>query len=275
MKKISTRSVLFTGYTLALAALTTMHLGNKIYFLNFYILPILVGAYYFDLTGGVGIAVLSSVLSIVFAHNAGYQLNETSIAVQIIVFSVIGIIAGIFQKENNRLNNYFLQASLTDPLTGLYNYGYFMKRLEEEISRAERYKRVLGLIMIDIDHFKQYNDTYGHEKGNQLLVKLSVLLKETVRHSDIVFRFGGEEFVILLPETGGTSKETAERLRAAVEKEPFPGRGNEAAHITISLGVSYHPFEMKTSYDIVEKADRALYEAKEKGRNRVVIYEQK
>lgn len=273
MKKITTRSILFTSYTLILAVLITAYMGKNIYLLNFYILPVLVGAYYFDIYGGIGFAVVSAILGTLFAYRGGYSIADTSIVVQLIVFAVIGVIAGIFQRENNRLNNYFLQASLTDPLTGLYNYGYFSKRISEEISRADRYKRSIGLIMIDIDHFKNFNDTYGHQKGNQVLVKIAVILQETVRKSDIVFRYGGEEFVVLLPETGTKSRETAERLRRNVEEAEFSGKGEEKVRLSISAGVSYHPWPKTTSYNLIERSDKALYSAKENGRNRVYVFE--
>ena len=273
MKKITIRSILFTSYTLILAILFTAYMGGRIYFLNFYILPILFGAYYFDIYGGIGLAAVSSGLSIFYANRAGYSFTDTSIIVQLIIFAVIGIVMGIFQRENNRLNNYFFKASLTDKLTGLYNYGCFTKRITEEISRAGRYGRSVGLIMIDIDYFKKYNDTYGHQKGNQVLAKIASLLRENVRQSDVVFRYGGEEFVIILPETKEETPETAERLRQTIEKEEFSGKGGEKLHLTISVGVSYYPWSTSIPYGLVEQSDRALYKAKETGRNKVCVFE--
>lgn len=266
-KKISIRSIVFTSYTMILAILVTAYMGDNTYLLNFYILPILFGAYYFDIYGGIGFVLISTGLSLFFMHKTGKPIGDTPMVTQIVIFSVVGIVAGIFQRENNRLNNYLLMASLTDKLTNLYNYGYFTKRITEEISRADRYKHPVSLIMADIDHFKQYNDTHGHQKGNQVLVKLAQIIMENKRLADIAFRYGGEEFCIILPETGEDAQELAERLRQKVEKEEFPGN----AKITISAGVSYYPYKDK-SIGLVEGADMALYEAKGKGRNRVCVY---
>lgn len=267
MKKITFRSIIFTSYTLILAILVTAYMGESTFLLNFYILPILFGAYYFDIYGGIGFGLLSTGLSLFFMYRAGKPIAETQMFTQIVIFAIVGIIAGIFQRENNRLNNYFLRASLTDKLTNLYNYGYFTKRIAEEIARANRYKRPVALIMIDIDHFKNYNDTYGHQKGNQVLIKLSQLITENKRQSDVAFRYGGEEFCIILPETGAEALELAERLRQKVLEEELPGN----VRITISAGISYNPY-YDESIGLVERADRALYEAKETGRNRVCVY---
>lgn len=261
MKHLTLRAIIFCSYTLIFAILVTAYMGDSTYLLNFYILPILFGAYYFDLYGGIGFVLISTILSIFFMHKAGKPLTDTPMYTQIVIFSIVGIVAGIFQKENNRLNNYLLQASLTDKLTNLYNYGYFTKRIQEEISRADRYKHSVALVMIDIDHFKQYNDTYGHQKGNQVLVKLAQIIIGSIRQSDIAFRYGGEEFCIILPETGEDAQELAERLRQKVL---------ENIELTISAGVAHHPY--KTDIGLVERADKALYEAKGSGRNKVCVY---
>lgn len=261
MKRLTLRAIIFCSYTLILAILVTAYMGDNTYLLNFYILPILFGAYYFDIYGGIGFVLASTVLSLFFMHKAGKPLADTPMFTQIVIFSIVGIVAGIFQRENNRLNSYLLQASLTDKLTNLYNYGYFTKRIQEEVSRADRYKHPVALVMIDIDHFKQYNDTYGHQKGNQVLVKLAQTITANIRQSDIAFRYGGEEFCIILPETGEDAQEFAERLRLKVL---------ENIKLTISAGVAYHPY--KTDIGLVERADTALYEAKGSGRNKVCVY---
>lgn len=269
MKRINLRAILFCSYTLILAILVTAYMGENTYLLNFYILPILFGAYYFDIHGGIGFVFVSTALSIFFMHKAGKPITDTPMITQIVIFSIVGIVAGIFQKENNRLNNYLLKASLTDKLTNLYNYGYFTKRITEEIARADRYKHPVALIMIDIDHFKQYNDTYGHQKGNQVLFRLSQIIAESARQSDIAFRYGGEEFCIILPETGEEAQKLAERLRQKVLGCDWPSN----VKITISAGVSYHPYRSsERDIGLVERADRALYEAKGSGRNRACLY---
>lgn len=271
MKKISFRSILFIIYSLILAILVTAYMGDKTYLLNFYMLPILFAAYYFDILGAVIFVFLCAGLSVYFMHNPGGSLIDiplvTPMTIQIIIFTVVGIIVGIFQRENNRLNSYLLKASLTDKLTDLYNYGYFTKRISEEISRADRYRHSVSLIMIDIDHFKQFNDTYGHQRGNTVLMRLAQIIVGTKRQSDIAFRYGGEEFCVILPETGNEAVELAGRLREKVNVEEFPGN----VKVTISAGVSIYPDKDKST-GLVEKADKALYEAKAAGRNKVCVY---
>lgn len=268
MRKITLRSILFISYALALAIVFTVYITDKTYFLNFYILPILFGAYYFDIYGGVILTLISTGFSMLFMHMAGNPIADTAMITQIVIFALVGMVSGIFQKENNKLNNFFLIASLTDKLTNLYNYGYFTKRMAEEIERAQRYKHNLALIMIDVDLFKEYNDAHGHQKGNQVLIRLADIFMAKVRKSDVVFRYGGEEFAIILPETGEDVMEIAESIRKRTAEEIFPGN----IHLTVSAGVAHYPYPKNVATDLIEQADKALYEAKETGRNRVVEY---
>jgi diguanylate cyclase (GGDEF)-like protein len=271
MEKVNLRSILFIFYTLILAVVLTVYVGDRVYLLNSYMLPILFGSYYFDIFGGIGIAILSSVLSVFFVKMSGTALNDTFIIVQIVMFGIVGAVSGIFQRGNNKLHDYLFNVSLTDRLTGLYNYDYFVKRMAEEISRSERYKHPVGLIMIDIDRFKNFNDSYGHQRGNQVLVTAASIFRENIRQSDVAFRYGGEEFAIILPETCDDAEKVAEKLRKAIEAEVFPGN----LHVTISAGVSSHRLTKKMKMGLVEQADKALYTAKESGRNRVCVYHER
>ena len=139
------------------------------------------------------------------------------------------------------------------------------------VGRAKRYSRALSVIMIDVDHFKKFNDTYGHPKGDEVLRGLAKILKSAVRTSDIVARYGGEEFVILLPETEeAKALILAERIRKDVELTNLTIDKNEPPErVTISLGVSTVDEKVIEYQELIEKADKALYQAKEKGRNRV------
>jgi two-component system cell cycle response regulator len=160
----------------------------------------------------------------------------------------------------------------TDGLTGLYNYRAFRERLEQEVKRANRYHRPLSLIMIDIDHFKLYNDTYGHQQGDHVLMEVAHSLQQLCRTSDIVARYGGEEFALILPETDRVSAETlGHRLREHIENRTFPGEGHLPRNaLTISVGIASHtPPAPKEA--LIEAADMALYQAKRQGRNRVVV----
>jgi diguanylate cyclase (GGDEF)-like protein len=158
-----------------------------------------------------------------------------------------------------------------DRLTNLFNRQAFDSRLEDEIQRVRRYHRPLSLIMLDVDHFKAYNDAHGHIKGDAVLSELGSLLTASVRNTDFVARYGGEEFAILLPETSkANAGVVAEKVRAAVEAYPFPLRETQpGGAVTFSVGLASCPDDMADPGDLLESADQALYRAKRQGRNRV------
>jgi diguanylate cyclase (GGDEF)-like protein len=162
----------------------------------------------------------------------------------------------------------------TDGLTGLYNYRYFINVLQQEFKRALRYNRPLALLMIDIDFFKHYNDTNGHLAGDNTLQTVAAIIKESCRDVDIVVRYGGEEFAVLLPETTAMeAKEIAERIRKNVEEYPFPnGNLQPNGQLTISIGISGFHDEAYSYIELVEFADIALYDAKRSSRNCTCIY---
>lgn len=160
------------------------------------------------------------------------------------------------------------QLSITDALTNLYNRRYFETTFAREFARAKRYNSQLSLVVVDIDWFKKINDTYGHSCGDYVLRELSWLMAENFRQTDIIFRYGGEEFVILLTETDGNSAIIpVERLRRAVEDNKFKFKGVEL-NVTISAGISSNKDVNEVS-QMFDNADKALYQAKEEGRNRV------
>jgi diguanylate cyclase (GGDEF)-like protein len=162
----------------------------------------------------------------------------------------------------------------TDGLTEVYNHRTFQERLVQEIARANRYSRPLSVLMVDVDHFKLYNDTYGHPQGDGVLQSLARLLQEMSRASDTVARYGGEEFAIILPETDSVNaQKIGERLREQVERYPFPGKERmPGGTLTISVGVATH-IASGSKNALLQAADVALYTAKRKGRNRVCVAE--
>jgi len=157
--------------------------------------------------------------------------------------------------------------AVTDGLTDLFNYRAFQHRLHLEIERSKRFTLPLSLLMLDIDHFKQYNDKFGHPAGDRLLKEFADLLRNHVREVDCPARYGGEEFVLILP---GTVKKSAlivaEKIRVLVETADFSG-----SHITVSIGVASFPEDTDAKDSLITLADQALYQAKEAGRNRIVL----
>jgi two-component system cell cycle response regulator len=180
--------------------------------------------------------------------------------------------AFLFQKlyrEKAKLE----KLAITDYLTGIYNIRYFYSRLEEEFSRAERYQMPLSCIMLDIDHFKKINDSYGHRIGDFILREFAQIVKRYTRKSDLLARYGGEEFILLLPQTSlkGALIE-ARRLQKVVREIRFR-QLREGQGITVSFGISCFPDKgVKKSDDLINFADNALYKAKEKGRDLIVSH---
>lgn len=159
--------------------------------------------------------------------------------------------------------------ALTDELTGLFAFRYFQLKLQSEFDKVARSRQDLSLLIIDIDHFKSFNDTYGHEQGNIVLKTAAKLIQDCCRKGDIACRYGGEEFCIILPLTNDRGAlEAGERFRKMIERYDFPGQ-NKALKVTISVGaVSLHSSRAQTAADLIKYADSALYKAKNTGRNK-------
>jgi len=164
--------------------------------------------------------------------------------------------------------------AITDSITKLYVNRYFHLRLEEEVRRSQRYNSTLSLLMCDLDHFKQINDTYGHQQGDLILREISAILKRNTRNTDIAARYGGEEFVIILPETTlADAKIVADRIRRDIDSHEFPALviGQPPLKCTISIGVASFPLNADNKEELISKADSSMYQAKGTGRNRVIL----
>lgn len=175
---------------------------------------------------------------------------------------------GALALENSQLFERAEDLAIHDGLTSLYTKAYFLERLTEECKRANRQKSVFSLMMIDLDYFKKYNDTFGHTAGDFVLVTIAALLRDAVRgYQAVIGRFGGEEFSVILPGTGREDAfKLAQRLRLRIESHAFTLR-RQAASVTISAGVAAFPVDAQQEDILIQKADKALYAAKSAGRN--------
>ena len=172
-------------------------------------------------------------------------------------------------KDRNRILSKLENLAITDGLTKLYNLRHFYNQLEIEIDRSNRYGHPLALLLLDIDNFKTYNDTYGHLEGDKVLVRLGQIIKSCLRTMDCAYRYGGEEFTIILPEsTGEEAKNVAHRIKTSVEIESFFPEGGDVVNITISIGVTEY-FKKEQLATFIQRADQAMYNSKAKGRNAI------
>jgi len=178
--------------------------------------------------------------------------------------------------ENARLYAKTKELSLTDELTHVSNRRHFQTMLQMEMKRAKRFNRNISLLMVDVDRFKKYNDTYGHVEGDRVLEEIAKILSENVREVDTVARYGGEEFSIILTHTSSDeAAQVAEKLRRLVEEHPFKYEKNtKRGQVTVSVGVANFPEDTENMEDLINNADMALYQAKGAGRNRVIRFNQ-
>lgn len=174
--------------------------------------------------------------------------------------------------DNARMHEKTAQLACTDGLTGLYNHRQFKRLFSEEMSRAARYEKPLSIIMLDVDDFKKFNDSYGHPNGDVVLCEMAELLRDLLRDCDTIFRYGGEEFVALLPETGHENAvHVAERIRIFVETESprFLTKITKTHGITVSVGVATYPQDGDSPEVLLQTVDDLLYRAKHEGKNKV------
>jgi diguanylate cyclase (GGDEF)-like protein len=173
---------------------------------------------------------------------------------------------------NLSLREQLQQQAIRDPLTGLHNRRYLDETLPRELQRAGRQGQPVGVIMLDIDHFKRFNDTYGHDAGDTLLRVAGDFLQQHTRGDDIACRYGGEEFTLVLPGASlADTQQRAEELRAGIQSLNVAHQGQPLDKVTASLGIAIFPAHGSTAEVLVSAADQALYQAKRNGRNRVEV----
>jgi diguanylate cyclase (GGDEF)-like protein len=178
--------------------------------------------------------------------------------------------------SNLKLREKLHAQAIHDPLTGLFNRRYLEDTLSRELHRAHRRKSPLGAAMLDLDHFKRFNDTFGHNAGDSLLRELGQLLREKLRKSDISYRYGGEEFVLILPDSSlADTRQRVEQIRGLFKELKIRHGDQLLGTITLSAGIAGAPEHGSTTAELLRAADNALYAAKQAGRDRVVIYEAK
>lgn len=230
--------------------------------------------------GSCGVAPLrmvGQVVGFVLADNraAGAPVTDSDLHVLDAVAKQVSLLldrAAAYERLASR-TEVLEDLAFRDPLTGLYNFRYLEESLEMEIRRAERYGGAFSILMLDIDHFKRLNDSYGHQAGDKALQRFAETVKSALRDSDLLFRYGGEEFTVLLPDTRKSRAVIpAENVRRAVESADMeavaPGAG---LRVTCSIGVASYPDDARTRASLIGFADDALYRAKHGGRNRVVV----
>lgn len=230
------------------------------------IAPIMLSAWFFYEAGAFITLLISSALLMQISLE-----KPAPVFLALAVFALLGLGLGWGQRRQKVIYRKTLRSSLTDPLTGLYNYGYLMGALDRELHRVNRYGGTVTLVMMDIDHFKLFNDRFGHQAGNEALKALGAVLRREKRESDIAARFGGEEFALLLPSDEASGIETGDRLRQAIGRIQVPvGRG-QTAGMTVSVGVANYPESASSKEELLDKADQLLYASKRNGRDQVSV----
>jgi len=253
---------LLTG-SLAASALALL-LGPDAFWPPF-LLPLLAGAVLLFEPGAL-LVTLWAGITLAIAPAVGPAMQPRDALLGISLYLLAGLLLGHRQRRHRRLQSSLATSSLTDRLTGVYNYGTFVDHLRSEVRQAERYGGELALVMLDLDHFKRFNDAYGHQAGNDLLRNVGAVLRGLLRDADIVARYGGEEFAVLIRGDELDGLRLAERIRRSVLLLKVPVTGGEA-YVTVSCGAASYPSDARDETQLVEYADAALYASKKSGRN--------
>lgn len=226
------------------------------------------------LAGTRGLVLTASGTALVLAAlTADPGLTGTELVVGFVAFLVAAASTGLQHRAGERRVAAVVRDSVTDRLTGLPNFAYFEDALARECRRSDRYELPLSLVLLDLDRFKAFNDTFGHDAGNRMLAEVGVAVIESLRASDLAARFGGEELAVLVQGSAREAVEVAERIRTRVARIHVPVAGGRRAGVTVSAGVAEYVRGTGHGELVVDQADKALYAAKAGGRDRVCVFE--
>lgn len=257
--------------------------GINIYW-HLYVIPLVITAFTYNIIG-------AAVLGIIEAGTIAWWIyyfasyiksrpifldDKTEITLGIILFFSMSISLGYLARKQKSQKAFLERISVHDRLTGLYNYSFCIDKLTEDKKRSDRYGTFFSLVMVDIDFFKVFNDKFGHEAGNEALKKIAEIISKSTRNVDVVCRYGGEEFAILLPQANTEGAlALAERIRQTIESTEFcfDSEGSKITQrLTVSAGIAVYPFDAKSESELIVNADSALYQAKLAGRNKICVY---
>ncbi|MEE4275125.1 MAG: GGDEF domain-containing protein [Thermoleophilia bacterium] len=270
--RFTVRRAVLLAATLGIAS-AVVALTGVTYLWPLAVFPLVLAAVFFFELGGLLVTLWAGnvlVLHYSFAASASPAAVRDALIGSALFFAA-GLLLGAVQRRHHRRQRALAASSLTDRLTGLYNYGTFVDALHNEARKVDRYGGQLTLLMLDLDHFKRFNDCHGHEAGNEVLRSVGALLRASVRDADLAARYGGEEFAVLIRGDEHQGYELAERLRHAVERTGIDLRRGTETGVTVSVGVAGATLRPVDETALVERADEALYAAKARGRNRVVV----
>ena len=272
-RRLTVRRTVALGAALGAVSCLVFLLGAD-YLWPLFIFPLFLGAVFFFELGSLAVTFwLGNFFVLYYSFRAPATAGVLRQALLgMVLFFLAGLLLGRVQRKHHAAQALLAASSLGDRLTGLYNYGTFVDYLHNEVTKSDRYGGELTLIMLDLDHFKQFNDRHGHETGNAVLRRVGATLRGAVRDADMAARYGGEEFTVLIRGDETHGYELAERLGRAIETTAVEVRGGGEVFCTVSAGVATYPVGAADETELVERADDALYESKRRGRNRVTIY---
>jgi len=239
-----------------------------------YIILISLAGFWFGIKGGLISAFCASLIFLfevnIFKYWAFRDLALRGMFFRFFVYFLTGLGLGYLSNLEKKLKESLKNLAYYDELTGCVNFRWTMRILEREFRRAQRYKKELSIIMVDIDHFKKINDTYGHLAGNVILKEFAHILQENVRSIDVVGRYGGEEFLIILPEAGlHQAQIVGERIKEKLSEKEIKISQKDTIKIKFSAGIASFPYNATSVSELMTVADNALYRAKKAGRDRI------